>query len=110
MSPCSDVSYKIADQWFVETKMDASSDLTEERVNVIVTGDDVSEEDDRGEVSLSRCTHKFESCCSDSGGCCHRRNGSGSFQGPEESDDEIQFGGCRRNSSRDDVSLNGYHR
>lgn len=52
MSPCSDVSYKIADQWFVETKMDASSDLTEERVNVIVTGDDVSEEDDRGEASL----------------------------------------------------------
>ena len=33
--------------------MDASSDLTEERVNVIVTGDGVSEEDDRGEASLN---------------------------------------------------------
>ena len=44
-----------------------------------------------------------------SGSCNHRRSGSGSFQGPEESDDEIQFRGLRRNSSRD-VSLDGYQR
>ena len=29
-----------------------------------------------------------------------RRSGSGSFLGPEESDDEIQFRGCRSDSNR----------
>ena len=36
------------------------------------------------------------------------RNGSGSFLGPDESDDEIAFRGCENTSRRD--SMEGYQR